>query len=172
MDPTLQAEDLATGVSFASGGTGFDPLTSKAVVYLYNAVIYIYSFVSFVNSIYFVCSLLQSVIPMQEQLELFIEYKAKLEAAVGSERAAAIVANSMYIVTAGSDDIVNTYFHTNLRKKSYTISNYTDFLSASASSFFEVYIYKKIIILVKILWSDSGSYISRAYTYYGLDFPD
>jgi hypothetical protein len=31
-DPTLQPKDLLTGVSFASGGTGYDPLTSELVV--------------------------------------------------------------------------------------------------------------------------------------------
>lgn len=34
LDPTLQVEDLATGTSFASGGSGFDPLTPKAMVYV------------------------------------------------------------------------------------------------------------------------------------------
>lgn len=34
-DPNLQLEDLLTGVNFASGGAGFDPLTSKTAVYNY-----------------------------------------------------------------------------------------------------------------------------------------
>jgi hypothetical protein len=32
LDPNLHLEDLLTGVSFASGGTGYDPLTSKLAV--------------------------------------------------------------------------------------------------------------------------------------------
>lgn len=34
LDPSLQIKDLPTGVSFASGGTGYDPQTSKLVVYM------------------------------------------------------------------------------------------------------------------------------------------
>jgi len=32
LDPKLQREDLLTGVSFASGAGGYDPLTSKTAV--------------------------------------------------------------------------------------------------------------------------------------------
>ncbi|KAM3236915.1 GDSL esterase/lipase EXL1-like [Capsicum annuum] len=31
LDPTLQPEDLITGVDFASAGAGYDPLTSEIV---------------------------------------------------------------------------------------------------------------------------------------------
>lgn len=34
LDPNLKSEDLKTGVSFASGGCGFDPLTATIVVTL------------------------------------------------------------------------------------------------------------------------------------------
>lgn len=33
LDPALQAKDLITGVNFASGGAGYDPLTSKIAVH-------------------------------------------------------------------------------------------------------------------------------------------
>ncbi len=33
LDPHLQPQDLPTGVSFASGGSGYDPLTSKLAVH-------------------------------------------------------------------------------------------------------------------------------------------
>lgn len=32
LDPNLKTEDLLTGVSFASGATGYDPLTPKIAV--------------------------------------------------------------------------------------------------------------------------------------------
>lgn len=32
LDPNLHLEDLLTGVSFASGGAGYDPLTAALVV--------------------------------------------------------------------------------------------------------------------------------------------
>lgn len=39
LDPCLQDEDLPTGVNFASGGAGFDPLTSKLMVINYGLII-------------------------------------------------------------------------------------------------------------------------------------
>jgi hypothetical protein len=35
LDPHLQPQDLITGVCFASGGAGYDPLTSTSVVRVY-----------------------------------------------------------------------------------------------------------------------------------------
>jgi hypothetical protein len=32
LDPNIQLQDLLTGVSFASGGAGYDPLTAKIMV--------------------------------------------------------------------------------------------------------------------------------------------
>ena len=34
LDPNLQPQDLITGVCFASGGSGYDPLTPKLAVYV------------------------------------------------------------------------------------------------------------------------------------------
>ena len=36
LDPTLQPSDLLTGVSFASGASGYDPLTSKIPVHQFS----------------------------------------------------------------------------------------------------------------------------------------
>ena len=33
LDPHLQPQDLKTGICFASGGTGYDPLTAKLLVH-------------------------------------------------------------------------------------------------------------------------------------------
>lgn len=34
LDPSLNTDDLKTGVNFASGGAGFDPLTSELAVHI------------------------------------------------------------------------------------------------------------------------------------------
>ena len=53
LDPNLNPKDLPTGVCFASGGTGFDPMTPKIVVYtLYThkyfiSLTYIYIYIYF-----------------------------------------------------------------------------------------------------------------------------
>lgn len=107
LDPKLTVEDLLTGVSFASGGSGYDPLTSKLV----------------------------SVISLSQQLELFKEYVGKLNAAVGEERVATILSKSLFLVCAGSDDIANTYFSSPARKLEYDVPSYTDLMLSSASTF-------------------------------------
>ncbi|XP_019054471.1 PREDICTED: GDSL esterase/lipase EXL3-like [Nelumbo nucifera] len=107
LDPNLRTEDLLTGVTFASGGTGFDPLTPKVA----------------------------AVLSLSKQLELFKEYVGRLNLAVGEERSATIISESMYIVCAGSDDLANTYFTTPFRKLSYDVPSYTDLMLQSASSF-------------------------------------
>ncbi|XP_008807138.1 GDSL esterase/lipase EXL3 [Phoenix dactylifera] len=105
----LGPEDLLTGVSFASGGTGFDPLTSKVV----------------------------SVISMTEQLELFKDYMEKVRAIAGAKRAEDILSRSLYVVCAGSDDVANTYFTTPFRRTNYDISSYVNLLLHSASNFLQ-----------------------------------
>ena len=41
-DPTLQPKDLLSGVSFASGGAGYDPLTSKIAVCAFYTLLYLF----------------------------------------------------------------------------------------------------------------------------------
>ncbi|KAI4327766.1 hypothetical protein L6164_020190 [Bauhinia variegata] len=109
LDPNLQLEDLLTGVSFASGGAGYDPLTSTLV----------------------------SVISLPSQLEMFIDYKIKIKQAVGESRAAYIVSKGIYIVCIGSDDIANTYAQTPFRRAQYDIPSYTDLMAEQAISFLQ-----------------------------------
>ncbi|XP_028797123.1 GDSL esterase/lipase EXL3-like [Neltuma alba] len=109
LDPNLKLDDLLTGVSFASGGAGYDPLTAELV----------------------------SVIPLSGQLDMFREYKKKIKEGVGESKAGSIVSKSIYIVCIGSDDIANTYTQYGIRRAQYDISSYTDFMAAQASSFFQ-----------------------------------
>ncbi|XP_020700914.1 GDSL esterase/lipase EXL3-like [Dendrobium catenatum] len=105
----LSAYDLITGVSFASGGCGFDPLTSQLV----------------------------SVLSMDDQLDLFIEYKEKVKAIVGEKKAAYITNNSEYLVVTGTDDLANTYFTTPFRRLEYDLPSYINFTVQSASTFIQ-----------------------------------
>ncbi|KAJ4776494.1 GDSL esterase/lipase EXL3 [Rhynchospora pubera] len=106
LDPELSDEDLLTGVSFASGGAGFDNITAKVA----------------------------SSYTLWDQLQMFEEYKRKLESVAGIERAAEIVKDSVYIIVAGSNDIMVTYFISNLRSN-YDIPSYVDYIVQAASSF-------------------------------------
>ncbi|WJX94143.1 hypothetical protein P8452_75591 [Trifolium repens] len=109
LDPNIQLQDLLTGVSFASGGAGYDPLTAK---------------IMFVKS-------------LSDQLDMFKEYKKKVEEAVGGKKREEIVSKSIYIVCIGSDDIANTYAQTPFRRIQYDIPSYTDFLVSEASKFLQ-----------------------------------
>ncbi|KAJ9675061.1 hypothetical protein PVL29_024137 [Vitis rotundifolia] len=108
LDPTLQPSDLLTGVSFASGASGYDPLTPK----------------------------IPSVFSLSDQLEMFKEYIGKLKGMVGEERTNTILSKSIFFVVQGSNDITSTYF--NIRRGQYDFATYADLLVVWASSFFQV----------------------------------
>ncbi|XP_014504189.1 GDSL esterase/lipase EXL3-like [Vigna radiata var. radiata] len=107
LDPNLKSSDLVTGVCFASGASGYDPLTPQ----------------------------IASVISLSSQLDMFKEYIGKLKGIVGESRTNFILANSLYLVVAGSDDIANTYFVAHARILQYDIPSYTDLMVNSASNF-------------------------------------
>ncbi|RDX96479.1 GDSL esterase/lipase EXL3, partial [Mucuna pruriens] len=109
LDQNLQLQDLLTGVSFASGGAGYDPLTSELV----------------------------AVMSLSDQLNMFKEYIEKINEAVGGNRTAIIVSKSIYIVCVGSDDIANTYAQTPFRRHQYDIDSYTDLMTSEASNFLQ-----------------------------------
>jgi len=51
----------------------------------------------------------QGVLSLPTQLGMFREYIGKLTALVGQQRAANIISNSVYLVSAGNNDIAITY---------------------------------------------------------------
>ncbi|RHN41945.1 putative triacylglycerol lipase [Medicago truncatula] len=110
LDPNLSTEDLLTGVCFASAGSGYDPLTIE----------------------------LGSVLSAEDQLEMFKEYIGKLKEAVGENRTAEIIANSMLIISMGTNDIAGTYYLlAPFRQLEYDIENYTSMLVSANSKFVE-----------------------------------
>ncbi|KAG2647868.1 hypothetical protein PVAP13_1NG035900 [Panicum virgatum] len=102
----LDKHDLITGVSFASGGTGFDPLTPK----------------------------LASVISLPDQLAMFHEYLGQVRAAAGDAKAAEILSRGIFAICAGSDDVANTYF-TMRARSNYDHASYARLLVQHASAF-------------------------------------
>lgn len=81
---------------------------------------------------------MQSVLSLSDQLDMFKDYLIKLEQLVGNERTSKILSQSLIILVTGSNDITNTYFGTPLRKCTYDVSSYSDFLVGYASTFVQV----------------------------------
>ncbi|KAB1222003.1 hypothetical protein CJ030_MR2G018495 [Morella rubra] len=100
LDPTLSILELMTGVSFASAGTGFDPLTPT----------------------------ISGVIPIPKQLEYFRQYKRRLESAIGKRRTEDHIKNALFFISAGTNDFVLNYFTLPIRRQTYTVSSYQQFV--------------------------------------------
>lgn len=83
---------------------------------------------------------LQQALTLDDQLNLFMDYKKKLKAIAGENRASTIISRSLYIVATGNDDIANTYFLSPFRRN-YDLSSYIKFVVQSASSFFQVFLF-------------------------------
>ncbi|KAL3643488.1 hypothetical protein CASFOL_014303 [Castilleja foliolosa] len=100
LDPTLSIEELMSGVSFASAGSGFDPLTPA----------------------------ISNVIPLSKQLEHLREYKTKLESTIGKNKTKELINNALFFVSAGTNDFVLNYFMLPIRRSNYTIPAYMNFV--------------------------------------------
>lgn len=75
---------------------------------------------------------------MSGQLELFKDYIVKLKGLVGDDRTNFILANSLFFVVLGSNDISNTYYLSHMRQVEYDFPTYSDFLVNSAYNFYKV----------------------------------
>ncbi|GLU22924.1 hypothetical protein SLE2022_389600 [Rubroshorea leprosula] len=109
LDPTLTTKELLTGVSFASAGSGFDPLTPE----------------------------LSSVISMPDQLEYFREYKKKLVLAIGKKRTEEHIKRAVFLVGAGTNDFVVNYFTLPVRRKTYSVTDFEKFILQLVTDFIQ-----------------------------------
>ncbi|XP_010111929.2 GDSL esterase/lipase At5g45960, partial [Morus notabilis] len=100
LDPTLTTKELMTGVSFASAGTGYDPLTSQ----------------------------LSNVIPVLKQLEYFKEYKKRIELEIGKQQTEDHIKKAIFLISAGTNDFVVNYFTLPMRRKIFTVPSYEQFV--------------------------------------------
>ncbi|XP_071696508.1 GDSL esterase/lipase At5g42170-like [Rutidosis leptorrhynchoides] len=109
LDPVLEDDDLITGVSFASGGTGYDPLTST----------------------------LASVIPLSDQMDMFKQYVEKLKTKVDEKTAENIIANSVFFISSSSNDFLTNYFVWPFRRLQYDVPAYSNKLVKIATNFIQ-----------------------------------
>ncbi|KAM0930380.1 hypothetical protein ACQ4PT_001088 [Festuca glaucescens] len=104
----LQLGNLRTGVVFASGGSGYDPLTP----------------------------ILATATSSTGQLELFHDYKERLKALVGEEEMTRVISEGIYFTVNGANDLANNYFSViPLRRHQYDLPSYIRFLVSSAVNF-------------------------------------
>ncbi|KAM0857076.1 hypothetical protein ACQ4PT_048713 [Festuca glaucescens] len=106
LDGSYTIDQLATGVNFASGGTGMDALTAN----------------------------IASVIPLSQQLEYFKEYKERLKLAKGDALADEIIAEALYVFSIGTNDFMVNYFFMPLRPAEYTPEEYVAYLVGLAEA--------------------------------------
>lgn len=107
LDESLSEDELLSGVSFASAGSGYDPLTPR----------------------------LSGVISMSTQLDYFKEYKTRIEKTMGVEQAREHIRKALFLVSAGTNDFVVNYYTVPLRRRMYTVSQYQDFLVQNVHEF-------------------------------------
>ncbi|GAB4824323.1 hypothetical protein Ancab_007211 [Ancistrocladus abbreviatus] len=109
LDPTLSDKEIKTGVSFASGGSGYDDHT--------NAV--------------------SGGIPMLKQLKYFRKYIERLQGIVGLKKAKEIIKNALVIVSAGSNDLIISFHDSPVRSSQFNVSQYQDVVLRSFQNFVE-----------------------------------
>ncbi|KAK8672355.1 hypothetical protein V6N13_110727 [Hibiscus sabdariffa] len=98
--PNLSDDDLRTGVSFASAGSGYDDLTTT----------------------------LSNVITVSRQVEMFRSYIDKLKGIVGDEEAKSIIAKALVLISAGTNDLIFNFFDLPTRRLEFNFDGYTGFL--------------------------------------------
>ena len=80
--------------------------------------------------------MVQQVLSLSDQLELFKEYIGKLKDMVGGEGTNSILSQSLFLLVQGSNDIAETY--SVIRKGQYDFPTYADLMVGWASSFLKV----------------------------------
>ncbi|OWM79784.1 GDSL esterase/lipase At2g04570-like [Punica granatum] len=101
LDPAYNISDFATGVSFASAGTGYDNATSDVL----------------------------SVIPLWKELEYYKEYQRKLRAHLGNAAANKVISEAVYMISMGTNDFLENYYAIpGGRQSQFSIGQYEDFL--------------------------------------------
>lgn len=107
LDPAYTMQDFATGVCFASAGTGYDDATSKVL----------------------------NVMPLRQELEYYKEYQNRLRSYLGNEKADEVLREALYLISIGTNDFLENYYLLPHRSSQYSIEDYQKFLAGIAKNF-------------------------------------
>ncbi|KAM7476022.1 hypothetical protein LguiB_023265 [Lonicera macranthoides] len=100
LSPQASGKNLLIGANFASAASGFDDRTA----------------------------ILSHAIPLSQQLEYYKEYQGKLANVAGSNKAASIIKDALYLVSFGSSDFVQNYYVNPYINRVYTPDQYSSYL--------------------------------------------
>lgn len=81
---------------------------------------------------------MQNVIPAFRQLAMFQDYKSKLAAVVGQQRASSIVSDALYFVSTGSNDYILNYYLSPSLQQRYTTVQFSKLLLSIQTQFLQV----------------------------------
>ncbi|MCD7461878.1 hypothetical protein HAX54_047320 [Datura stramonium] len=99
LDPKVSDKELLTGVSFASGGSGFDELTVKE----------------------------NGALSIQNQLNYFKQALKRMQKLVGPKKVKNILEKSLFMISAGTNDVSDNFY--SLPTRAYlSMSHYHDLL--------------------------------------------
>ncbi|XP_059664491.1 GDSL esterase/lipase At2g04570-like [Cornus florida] len=109
LHPSYDIKEFATGVCFASAGTGYDPATSNIL----------------------------KTVPLSKEVDNYKEYQKKLRAHLGEKKANEVISEALYVISMGTNDFLeNYYLHPITRGKySNSVDKYIDFLVGIAEKF-------------------------------------
>ncbi|KAG4161681.1 hypothetical protein ERO13_D01G070600v2 [Gossypium hirsutum] len=107
LDPKFDIRDFATGVSFASAGTGYDKATSDVL----------------------------SVIPFWKEMVYYKEFQDKLRGYLGNDIANHHLSESLHLISIGTNDFLENYYPFPTRSSVYPVDKYEIFLIGIANNF-------------------------------------
>ncbi|KAJ8433051.1 hypothetical protein Cgig2_020618 [Carnegiea gigantea] len=107
LDPKYSIADFATGVCFASAGTGYDNATSDVL----------------------------SVLALWKEVEYYRQYQQQLRDYLGNEKANEVLEEAVYLISIGTNDFLENYYTRPGRSSQFSVEEYQNFLTQIAKDF-------------------------------------
>ncbi|KAL5225022.1 hypothetical protein ABZP36_011661 [Zizania latifolia] len=118
LSPHASGKSLLAGANFASAASSY--LDDTAAMY--------------------------DAITLTQQLKYYEEYQSKLAAVAGRRRARAILSGALYVVSTGTGDFIQNYYHNASLSRRYNVDQYCDLLVGTFSGFANVSIYAAVAV--------------------------
>ncbi|BAS96167.1 Os06g0149100, partial [Oryza sativa Japonica Group] len=110
LSPQAKGDNLLLGANFASAASSYHDDTAA----MYDAI------------------------TLTQQLKYYKEYQSKLAALIGQKNATAILSDALYIVSTGTGDFIQNYYHNASLSSRYNVNSYCDLLISIFSGFANV----------------------------------